>query len=130
MARIWSSHDAVGSFTPTVGVKPQSINGATVNGTAIDLQGKAGAYFAVNVGNVTGSGDWLAFLQDSADNSTFANVNTTTYPDATTGAADTTANVTDEMAYMATSGRARYVRPVVTTATNAVLISVTSVTMA
>lgn len=129
MGRIVAFHDAGGSLTPALGIKPQSVSGATVNGTGIDLASKGGAYFVVGVGNVTDptNATWTVFLQDSADNTTFANVNTTTYPEATI-AASNTANTTGELFYTGGSGRQRYVRPVVTTVANAALISVVAAT--
>lgn len=129
MSRIWASHRLDQALTPALGIKAQSISGATVNGLGIDLASKDGAYFAVTVGNVTDptNATWTVFLQDSADNTTFANVNTTTYPDATI-AASNAANTIGELNYRAEAGRKQYVRPVVTTVSNAVLISVVAVT--
>lgn len=130
MGRIRAFHDAVGTLSTGIGVKPQSVSGATVNGTAVDLASKNGAYFAVNVGNVTDptNATWIAFLQESDEAAAnFTNVNTTTYPDATTSPAVNTANTSAELGYSGGAGRKRYVRPVVTTVSNAALISVTSV---
>jgi hypothetical protein len=129
MGRVKAYHSPNEGFAPVLGIKPQSVSAATVNGTGIDLASKSGAYFTVGVGNVTDATNctWTAFLQDSADNSTFANVNTTTYPEATI-AASNTANTTGELQYTGGPGRKQYVRPVVTTVANAVLISVVGVT--
>lgn len=130
MSRIWAFHDATGTLAPTIGIKAQSVSGATVNGTSADLASKKGAYFVVSVGNVTDptNATWTAFLQESDEAAAnFTNVNTTTYPEATI-AASNTANTTGELGYQGGPGRKRYVRPVVTTVSNAVLVSVSGVT--
>jgi hypothetical protein len=117
-------------LTPALGIKPQSVSAATVNGTGVDLASKDGAYFVVGVGNVTDPTNctWTAFLQESDESAAnYTNVNTTTYPEATI-AASNTANTTGELNYSGGPGRKRYVRPVVTTVSNAVLISVVGVT--
>lgn len=128
MGRVWAFHDASGTLTPSLGIKAQSISGATVNGTGVDLASASGAYFAVTVGNVTDptNATWTVFLQDSDDNTTFANVNTTTYPEATI-AASNTANTVGELHYSGGAGRKRYVRAVATTVSNAALMSVVNI---
>jgi len=129
MGRIYSFHDASGTLTPSLGIKAQSISGATVNGTSVDLASKAGAYFAVTVGNVTDptNATWTVFLQEGAEAAAnFTNVNTTTYPEATI-AASNTANTVAELHYTGGAGRQRYVRAVATTVANAALMSVVNV---
>lgn len=130
MPRMYAWHSPNEGLTPALGVKPQSVSAATVNGTGIDLASKDGCYFAVGVGNVTDPTNctWTAFLQESDEAAAnFTNVNTTTYPEATI-AASNTANTVGELTYSGGPGRKRYVRPVVTTVANAVLISVIGVT--
>ena len=125
MGRVWSFHQPTTGFTTSLGIKAQSISGATVNGTSVDLASKNGVYFAVTVGNVTDptNATWTVFLQESDESAAnFTNVNTTTYPEATI-AASNTANTTGELAYQGGPGRKRYVRAVATTVSNAALLS-------
>lgn len=130
MGRMWAAHTPSTSLAPAIGVKPQSVSGATVNGTVVDLASKNGVYFTVNVGNVTDptNATWIAFLQESDEAAAnFTNVNVTTYPEASTTPAVNTANTVAELAYQGGAGRKRYVRPVTTTVSNAALISITGV---
>lgn len=129
MGRMYAFHDAVGNLVPSLGIKAQSISGATVNGTSVDLASKNGAYFAVTVGNVTDptNATWAVYLQESDESAAnFTNVNTTTYPDATI-AATNTANTIGELGYSAGAGRKRYVRAVAVTVSNAALMSVVNI---
>lgn len=125
MARMSPLHSPNAGLTPAVGVNPTSASAGTVNGASVDLAGKRGAYFVLASGALTGTATVAAYLQDSADNSTFANVNTTTYPTATL-AASNGANAVREMHYA--HGGARYVRAVVKRANNTALASCVGVT--
>ena len=82
-ARMSPLHNPVAGITATPSVLPQSSGAATLNGVGVDISGKRGCYVVVTAGALTGLATVAAYIQDSADNTTFANVNTTTYPDAT-----------------------------------------------
>lgn len=110
---------------------PVSRNGAstnTVNGAAIDLRGKRGAYFTINAGAMTGAANYLAYLQtgdnelDSA-NANWTNVNTTTYSNAGL-TVKTNANTTWEMDYDPVTGGSPLVRAVLVTDANAAVIGI------
>ena len=60
-----------------LGVATQNIAAATVNGTGLDRIGFESCVLVVTTGAVSGSptsNDTVVRLQDSADNSTFANI--------------------------------------------------------
>jgi hypothetical protein len=121
-----SAHSPTEATAPLVCVPPQSSGASTLNGSGIDLTGRRGVLFTVGIGDLTGSASVAAYLRESDDNSTFTNVNTTTYPEATLAAA-TTANTAREMAYAGGGGRKRYVRADVVVAVNTALVSATAV---
>lgn len=127
MGRMSAGHEPTGVTTPAVCVTPQSSSSATLNGLGVDLTGLRGALFTVMSGALTGLATVAAFLQDSADNSSFSNVNTTTYPEATL-AASNGANAAREMGYQGGAGRQRYVRAVAVVAANTALVSASAVT--
>lgn len=127
MGRMSALHEPTGGTAPAVCVSPQSSGASTLNGSGIDLAGKRGALFTVSIGDLTGSASVAAYLRDSDDNSTFTNVNTTTYPEATLAAA-TTANTVREMGYQGGGGRKRYVRADVVVAVNTALVAASAVT--
>lgn len=126
MGRMPSAHSPTEATAPLVCVPPQSSGASTLNGSGIDLTGRRGVLFTVGIGDLTGSASVAAYLRESDDNSTFTNVNTTTYPEATLAAA-TTANTAREMAYAGGGGRKRYVRADVVVAVNTALVSATAV---
>jgi hypothetical protein len=53
------------------GVPPQVLNNAILNSDGVDLQKSKRAFFILSVGAVTGGGSISAWLQESADNSTW-----------------------------------------------------------
>ena len=119
--RMSPAHSPSNVMTPAVCVVPQSSGAATLNGAGVALSGKRGAYFVLAAGVLTGLATVAAYLQDSADNSTFANVNTTTYPEATLAASNAASGVR-EMHYAGGSSRKEYVRAVVVVAANTALV--------
>ncbi len=127
MGRMPAGHEPSGVTNPQVCVTPQSSSAATLNGIGVDLAGLRGALFTVQAGALTGLATVAAHLQDSPDNSTFTNVNTTTYPAATL-AASNVANSAREMGYQGGGGRQRYVRAVVVVAANTALVGTSAVT--
>lgn len=126
MGRMPAAHSPTEATAPLVCVPPQSSGATTLNGEGIDLVGRRGVLFTLGIGDLTGSASVAAYLRESDDNSTFTNVNTTTYPEATLAAA-TTANTAREMAYAGGGGRSRYVRADVVVAVNTALVSATAV---
>ena len=126
MGRMPAGHEPSGVTAPNVCVSPISQSIATVNGSGIDLAGQRGALFTLTAGALTGAATVAGHLQDSADNSTFTNGNTTTYPEATL-AASNAANSAREMGYQGGGGRQRYVRAVVVVAANTALIGCSAV---
>lgn len=113
-------HDPT-AMTEGQSVPPASAGSGSTNGNGIDLAGKRGVHFNLQVGALTGTATVAAYLQDSADNSTFANVNTTTYTTATL-AASNAANSARGMQY--THGGNRYVRAVLVRANNTALAGI------
>ena len=87
----------------------------------VDLAGKRGCYFSVSAGALTGLATVAAYVQDSADNGNWTNVNVTTYPDATL-AASNTASSTREM-WVRRDQVAQYVRVRVVVAANTALVN-------
>ena len=120
-ARMSPAHNPIQAITATPSVPPQSSGAATLNGVGVDIAGKRGCYIVVTSGALTGLATVAAYVQDSADNSTFANVNTTTYPDATL-AASNSANSAREM-WVRKDQVAQYIRAVVVVAANTALCS-------
>ena len=121
-------HDAT-ALTQGQSIPPASRNGgasnAAVNGTAIDLRGKRGAYFIVEAGAITGAGNYAAYLQTSnlesdPTNGTWTNVNATTYTNAAV-TVKTNANTAFEMSYDPTVGGVPNVRAVLVVDANIVL---------
>ena len=53
------------------GVAPQVLNNATLNTDGIDMQKSGKAFFVLSLGAVTAGGSISAWLQESADNSTW-----------------------------------------------------------
>jgi len=115
------AHNPIAAITAVPSVLPQSSGAATLNGVGVDLAGKRGCYFVLTAGALTGLATVAGYVQDSADNSTFANVNVTTYPDATL-AASNAANASREM-WVRRDQVAQYVRAVAVVAANTALCS-------
>jgi hypothetical protein len=94
------------SLAASLSVNPADLGDGATNGASVDMQGYDGVVFMVAVGNITDTVDMKA--QDSADNSTFADIS---------GASITQVpNTGDNKIYMLDCWRPsrRYVRPVVT----------------
>ena len=138
MGRMSALHDGSG-LTQSQAIPPVSRNGGggtnTTNGTALDLHGKRGAYYVVNVGTLTGAANYQAFLQtaDTAHendlaNATWTNINVSTYPNAGFTTAKTNANIAWELTYDPSTGGSSGVRPVVLTDANVAVIGVVAVT--
>jgi hypothetical protein len=53
------------------GIAPQTLNNARLNSDAVDMQKSRRAIFILQIGAVTGGGSISAWLQESADNSTW-----------------------------------------------------------
>ena len=53
------------------GIVPQTLNNATANSDGVDLQMSRRVFFVLSIGTVTGGGSISAWLQESADNSTW-----------------------------------------------------------
>ena len=124
-ARMSPAHNPVGALTAApVGV-PISSGAATLDGLGVDLQGKRGCYFVVATGALTGAATVAAYIQDSADNSNFTNVNVTTYPDATLVASNAASGVREM--WVRKDQVARYVRAQVVVAANTALTSCVAV---
>lgn len=116
-------------------IPPASRNGgasnAAVNGTAIDLRGKRGAYFIVSAGAITGSGNYKAYLQTSDSetdptNGNWTNVNATTYTNAAV-TVKTNANSAFEMSYDPANGGVPNVRAVLVVDANIVLSGISHI---
>jgi hypothetical protein len=134
MGRMSALHDGI-ALTQGQSVAPASRNGgasnAAVNGTAIDLRGKRGAYFIVEAGAITGSGNYAAYLQTSnletdPTNGTWTNVNATTYTNAAV-TVKTNANSAFEMSYDPAVGGVPNVRAVLVVDANIVLSGISHV---
>lgn len=116
-------------------IPPVARNGGTtntVNGATVDLHGKRGAYFLLNAGALTGSANYLAYLQTNdlpldPANGNWTNVNTTTHTNAGV-TVKTNANAAWEMSYEPAKGGSPIVRAVLTTDANVAVIGVTHVT--
>lgn len=137
MGRMSAAHELTGVFTPGSSVVPASRNGgasnAAVNGTSIDLTGKRGVYFTVESGAITGTGNYLAYVQtaDTAHqgdlaNATWTNVNATTYPNAAV-TVKTNASSVFEMSYDPTAGGYTGCRAVLVVDANIVLSAISHV---
>lgn len=134
MGRMSPLHNPAAGLTGGQSIPPVSRNGGTtntVNGSAIDLRGKRGAYFLLNAGALTGAANYLAYLQtgdnpDDATNANWTNVNTTTYSNAAV-AVKTNANSTFEMDYDPATGGVNQVRMVLVTDANVAVIGATHV---
>jgi len=120
-ARMSPAHNPMGAITSSPTVVPQSSGAATLDGLGVDLAGKRGCYFSVSAGALTGLATVAAYVQDSADNGNWTNVNVTTYPDATL-AASNTASSTREM-WVRRDQVAQYVRVRVVVAANTALVN-------
>lgn len=93
-------------------VEPDAYTAAAYNGAGIDRRGYEFATFAVNIGTMGTSATIDFKVQDSADNSTFADISGATITQQTqagTDASDSIVTVTVNLA-----GQARYVRGVLT----------------
>lgn len=105
-------------------IAPQSMTGgAAVNGSGVDMSGFEDALFVVHVGAITGAGTLAARLE-SDDNSSF-----TTPTNITNAALVNVTNTTPNNVMILGVARPteRYVRCVVTQATNTVVAGVTSI---
>lgn len=132
MGRMSALHDAT-ALTQGQSVPPASRNGgasnAAVNGSAIDLRGKRGAYFILSAGALTGAANYAAYLQtgdnpDDSANANWTNVNTTTYSNAGVSV-KTNANTAWEMSFDAKGGN--QVRAVLVVDANVALTSISHV---
>ena len=122
-ARFPSVHDPASKLSGAEGIcTGAEVTAGTVNGAAVDLQGKHGAIFIVSVGTVNTSGTVNASLEDSPDNSAWTAVNTTLYPESVITEMDTSDQDSEVMSY--SHGNARWVRPVVVVAVAAVDVAV------
>lgn len=132
--RMSALHNATG-LTPGQSLPPVGRNGDTtntVNGSAVDLHGKRGAYFIVDAGALTNDATYAAYLQTNdlpldPSNGNWANVNTTTYPNAEVEA-KTNANSAFEMSYQPKGGDSPVVRAVLVTDNNVAVVGVTHIT--
>ncbi len=104
-------------------IPPQSITGGAVNGTGVDTSGWEEVTFHINIGAITGAGTLAAVIQeDTASNfGTAANVANA----ALTNVTNTTPN--NVMILGILRPTKRYVRLVVTQATNTVIASATCI---
>lgn len=132
MGRMSALHSGI-ALTQGQSVPPASRNGgasnAAVNGAAIDLRGKRGAYFILNAGALTGSANYAAYLQtgdnpDDSANANWTNVNATLYTNAAV-TAKTNANSAFEMSFDAKAGN--QVRAVLVVDANVALTSISHV---
>lgn len=135
MGRMSALHEGTSGLTQGQSVPPASRNGgasnAAVNGSAIDLRGKRGAYFILSAGAITGAGNYAAYLQTSdlesdPTNGNWSNVNATTYTNAAV-AAKTNANSAWEMSYVPRPGLSPNVRAVLVVDANIVLSSISHI---
>lgn len=102
MRAIHNVIDPVQSLTPAA-----RVNG-TANGTGVDLANAAGVAVVFNVGTIT-DGTHAPKIQDSADNSTFADV---AAADQVGSLVNLVASSVQKVGYV---GSKRYIRPVITT---------------
>ena len=132
MGRMSALHDAT-ALTQGQSVAPASRNGgasnAAVNGSAIDLRGKRGAYFILSAGALTGAANYAAYLQtgdnpDDSANANWTNVNATTYTNAAV-TVKTNANTAWEMSFDSKGGN--QVRAVLVVDANVALTSISHV---
>lgn len=123
------------NLTSGTSVVPASRNGgasnADVNGSAIDLRGKRGAFFILHTGAMTGSAAVAARIQtgdnpDDSANANWTNVNYTTYSNAQV-TNKTNASSTFEMSYMSGSGGVNQIRAVLTPEANISLASISHI---
>lgn len=134
MGRMSPLHNPAAALTAIQSHPPVARNGDTtnvVNGTTIDLTGgQRGVYFQLNAGALTGSANYLAYLQtgdlpgDGA-NANWTNVNATTYTNAAV-TVKTNANSIFEMDYEPGAGGSEQVRAVLVTDANVAVIGVTA----
>jgi hypothetical protein len=132
MGRMSALHDGM-ALTQGQSVPPASRNGgasnADVNGAAIDLRGKRGAYFILSAGALTGTANYAARLQtgdnpDDSANANWTNVNATIYTNAAV-TVKTNANSAWEMSFDAKAGN--QVRAVLVVDANIALTSISHV---
>lgn len=134
MGRMSPLHDAT-ALTAGTSITPASRNGgasnAAVNGSAIDLRGKRGAFFTLHAGALTGSANYAAYLQtgdnpDDSANANWTNVNATTYTNAAV-TVKTNANTVWEMSYDPAVGGVNQVRAVLVVDANVALTSISHI---
>lgn len=134
MGRMSALHDAT-ALTQGQSIPPASRNGgaanAAVNGAAIDLRGKRGAYFVLSAGALTGAANYAAYLQTSDSetdptNGNWTNVNATLYTNAAV-TVKTNANTAFEMSYDPAAGRVPNVRAVLVVDANVALTSISHI---
>lgn len=135
MGRMTALHDPT-ALNSGQSVPPASRNGgssnADINGAAIDLRGKRGAFFQLAIGALTGAAAVAARLQtgdnpDDTANANWTNVNYTTYPNARV-TNKTNANSVFEMSYVGGSGTVNLVRAVLTPEANISLAGISHIT--
>ena len=136
MGRMSPLHNPAAGLVAAQALPPVSRNGgasnAAVNGSSIDLRGKRGAYFTVSVGALTGTANYLAYLQTGdnpgdAANANWTNINTTTYSNAGL-TVKTNANTVWEMDVDASASGAQHVRAVLVPDANVSVIGMTAIT--
>lgn len=124
------------ALTQGQSVPPASRNGgasnADVNGATIDLSGKRGAYFILNIGALTGAANVAARLQTNdlpsdPANGNWSNVNYTTYSNAQV-TAKTNANTAFEMSYVPYAGGPYVIRAVLVPDANISLAAISHLT--
>jgi uncharacterized phage protein gp47/JayE len=102
-----------GQFTAVRAVEADAYTATTSNGVGIDLQGRRGALFILNAGTMGTNATIDAYLQDSSDNSTWANVAGATFTQLLEASAGTD-SAGEAVVY--SSGAERYVRAVLVVA--------------
>lgn len=134
--RMSSLHNST-NLTGGQSVPPASRNGGAdnsdINGASIDLRGKRGAFFLLNIGALTGSAAVAARIQtgdnpDDAANANWTNVNYTAFSNAQV-TNKTNANSVFEMAYVpgVHNSSALHVRAVLTPEANVSLADITHI---
>jgi hypothetical protein len=135
MGRMSPLHNPAAGLEAGTSVVPASRNGgssnADVNGAAIDLRGKRGAYFILNTGAMTGTAAVAARLQtgdnpDDSANANWTNVNYTVYSNAQI-TNKTNASSVFEMDYVGGAGKVNQIRAVLTPEANVSLASISHV---
>jgi hypothetical protein len=104
-------------------IPPQSITTGAVNGTGVDMQGWEDVRFHINMGAITGAGTLAAVVQEDTVSNFASAVNVANA--ALVNITNTTPN--NVMILGVARPTKRFVRCVITQATNTVIASVTSI---